>query len=216
MKLYQAGDRSGGVCEHCKAEVFTRMEYRDYAPTGWDVVVPDVLVAVCERCGRVVAVPHQSTPKVNEHRKRGAEDLEAVECRVSRAVEEVVDLVTASLGGGRGSLRPAILRYYLNLVADDPKIAEAIKRGGESGGKQKSDRRITIKIPRRQWGEAWSAARGAGVTSKSQLVRGIAGLAARDFGVSVPDGLLTAVDAGSSTASKARREGLRSLARAVL
>jgi len=216
MKLYQAGDRSVGICEHCKAEVFTRMEYRDYTPTGWDVTVPDVLVAVCEQCDQVVAVPHQSMPKVNEYRKR-KDDLKAIECRISRAVEEVVDLVTANLGGDRNAIRPAIIRYYLNIVAENPKIAEAIKReSGESGVKQKNDRRITIKIQQHQWGAAWSAAKRAGITSSGQLVRGIAGLAARDFHISAPAGLLAVVDAGSPKESKARRDNLQSLAKAIL
>jgi len=218
MKLYQAGDRSAAVCEHCKSRVAVRMEYRDYTPTGWEVTVPDVLVGVCERCGRVVSIPHQSTPKINEHRKAEDDAREAVECRVSRAVEDVVDLVTAALGGDRNALRPAIIRYYLDLVARDPKLAEAIGRGADEAGakRQKNDRRFTIKVQKHQWGSAWAAAREAGVTSKGQLVRGIVGLAARDFRVSAPDGLLAPVDAGSAKASKARREGLASLARAIL
>ena len=69
MRLYRSGDRSAGICEHCQARVNIRMEYRDYTPSGWGVTVPDVLVAVCERCGEVVGIPHQSTPRINEYRR---------------------------------------------------------------------------------------------------------------------------------------------------
>jgi hypothetical protein len=65
MRFFQAGDRSVGICEHCRRKVATRMEYRDYAPTGWNVTVADVLIAACEACGAVVNVPHQSMPKIN-------------------------------------------------------------------------------------------------------------------------------------------------------
>lgn len=217
MRLYQAGERSAGVCEHCKARVRTLMEYRDYTPTGWSVSIPDVLVAVCERCGRVVAVPHQSTPKINASRKDGDLDREAIECRISRPIEEVVDLVTATLGGDRTVIRPAIFRYYLNLVAEDPKIAQAVAlHGAQPASKSKNDRRITIKVRRVPWGVAWSAARDAGVVSKGQLVRGIAALAAHDFDVTAPPGVFAAVEAGGAKASSARRRELTSLAKAIL
>jgi YgiT-type zinc finger domain-containing protein len=69
MKPYQEGDRSAGICETCRSKVTTRMTSRHYTPAGRDVAVPDVLVAVCERCGDVVGIPHQSTLKINEYRE---------------------------------------------------------------------------------------------------------------------------------------------------
>jgi hypothetical protein len=193
------------------------MEYRDYTPTGWDVTVPDVLVAACERCGRVVAVPHQSTPKINEYRKDKECEREAIECRISRAVEDLVDHVTATLGGDRSVMRPAIFRYYLNLVAEDPKIAKAVMlHGARPTSGPKNDRRITIKVRRAPWGAAWAAARAAGVRDKGQLIRGIAALAARDFQVATPPGVFAEVEAGSLGEASSRRRDLKFLTKAML
>jgi hypothetical protein len=185
MKLYQAGDRSVGICESCRSKVMTRLVYRDYTPTGWDVTVPDVLVAVCDRCDSVVGIPHQSTPKINEFRKEKASTREGVEARIPRGIAEALELVTASLGGDPKLVRPAVIRYYLNLVARDPKVAEEVKKGSLSQlAAGKADRRLAVKVPRRFWEPAWSAAKVAGITSKGQLLRGVAVLAADDFQIS--------------------------------
>ncbi|WP_435008847.1 hypothetical protein P12x_000096 [Tundrisphaera lichenicola] len=213
MRLYRAGDQSAGICENCQARVNTRMEYRDYTPSGWSVTVPDVLVAVCERCGEVVGIPHQSTPRINEYREDKTTDREAIEGRVPRAIEDAVELVTASLGGEPKSVRTAIFRYYLNLVATNPEVAEAVKIGSLKPLAQgKADRRLSIKMHRHRWEPAWSAAKAAGIANKGQLLRGVAVLAADDFRIT------TDHDKGgnrskASRASQDRHAMLRALAK---
>lgn len=192
------------------------MEYRDYTPSGWDVTVPDVLVAVCERCDEVVGIPHQSTPRINEHRKDKATDRQAIEGRVSRAVEDAVELVTAALGGEPKSMRPAIFRYYLNLMATDRGVAEAVRLGSTKPiAKGKADRRLSIKMLRHHWEPAWIAARSVGITNRGQLLRGVAALAADDFQISTRDGEIT-VAPKASKASKVRCARLKSLAKNML
>lgn len=68
---WSVGDRSQAICEECGAVVETRFEYRAVPLTKPGVDVPDVLVAVCIACDHIVAVPHQSTPQLNEARKAG-------------------------------------------------------------------------------------------------------------------------------------------------
>ncbi len=216
MRLYRSGDRSMGICEGCKSRVNTRMEYRDYTPSGWDIAVPDILVAVCERCGGVVGIPHQSTPKLNEFRQGKAADSESIEARVPRVIEEAVELMTASLGGEPRSVRPTILRYYLNLIANDPAVAEAVKLGAAKpivmGG---SGRRLAVKMPRHRWEPAWESAKAVGISSKGQLLRGIVVLAAEDFRISIRDGHLP-VARKPSKASRDRVAMLMALARNIL
>jgi hypothetical protein len=216
MRLYQDGERSAGICERCRSKVTTRMVYRDYVPTGWDRLVPDVLVAVCDQCGQVVSVPQQSMPRVNEYRKELHPAREGVEARVPRGIVEALELVTATLGGEPKVIRPAVLRYYLNLLAEDPKVARAVKehslRGLAAG---KAVRRLSVKLYPRQWENAWSAARAAGIANRGQLLRGIAALAADDF--EIYDKFSD--DRASrkvSKSAKARNAFLRSLAKTVL
>jgi hypothetical protein len=215
LKLYQAGDRSAGICESCRHKVTTRMVYQNYTPKGWDVTVPDVLVAVCDECGEVVGIPHQSTPKINEYRKEKVSSRAGVEARVPRAIAEAIELVTAALGGDAKSVRSAVIRYYLNLAAKDPKVARAIKLGSmKSLAKGKADRRLTVKVQPHQWDLVWIAAKAAGITSKGQLLRGVAVLVAEDFQITI--GSSDPRDtAKPNKASKARSNFLRDFAKAI-
>ena len=66
MHLWREGDRSVGICERCRKRVNTRFERRTFPMERPRVDVPDVLVSVCDECGDIVDVPHQSTPKIAE------------------------------------------------------------------------------------------------------------------------------------------------------
>ena len=212
MRLYQAGDRSAAICETCESKVTTRMMYRDYTPTGWDVTVPDVLVAVCENCGAVAGIPHQSTPKINEYRKEKDSAKEGVEARVPRGIEEALELITASIGGDPKYVRPAIVRYYLHLMTKDPELAKAIKlESAKPLATGKAERRLGVKVPRQNWVPAWSAAKAAGISSKGQLLRGITLLAADDFQITQASNSQGVPK--QTRASKARCAFLRDLAK---
>ncbi len=213
MKLYQAGETSVGICETCQAKVTTRMVYRDYTPSGWDVTVPDVLVAVCDQCGNVVAIPHQSTPKINQFRKDQNSSKKAVQARIPRAIEEALDLVAANLGGDSKLLLPAIIRYYLNLVAENPDVAEQVKQTSLIPiARGKADRRIAIKIPQRQWNMTWTAAKHAGIANPGQLLRGLGILAADDFEIQ-PQGLQSGEFHRNPKAARIRSQFLRTMAK---
>jgi hypothetical protein len=67
--LWQVGDRSRAICEHCGGVVETRFELRTYALTTPATEVPDVLVAVCITCNHTVAVPYQSSATLNKARR---------------------------------------------------------------------------------------------------------------------------------------------------
>ena len=218
MRLYREGDKSAGICETCKCRVSTTMTYRDYRPTGWDVAVPDVMVASCDQCGAVVGVPHQSMAKINEFRtsgKLGAGSRarrEQLEGRIPRGIEELMGLIASSLGGEPSQVQPAIFRYYLGLVARDAKVAREVKLGSTRPlAMGRADRRLTIKVPGRQLGPALSAAKEAGITTKAQLLRGIAVLAADDIRISHGPAA-DRLTAKPTPASRARNKFLRDLA----
>jgi hypothetical protein len=67
--LWQVGDRSRGICEDCGTVAETRFELRTYPLRSPSVDVPEVLVGVCVTCKRTVAVPYQSSGKLNEARR---------------------------------------------------------------------------------------------------------------------------------------------------
>ncbi len=69
MKLWKEGDRSRSVCERCKRLVGTRFERRTVNLERPAVAVPDVLVAACTSCGETVAIPAQSSPRLQAARR---------------------------------------------------------------------------------------------------------------------------------------------------
>jgi RNase P subunit RPR2 len=66
--ILQPGDSTRAICEECGV-VDARFEMRTYPLSEPRVDVLDVLVAVCTICDRIVAVPYQSSPRLNEARR---------------------------------------------------------------------------------------------------------------------------------------------------
>lgn len=213
MRLYREGDRSAAICETCRDEVDTRMTYIDYTPPDTDVVVPDVLIGVCVECGNPASIPYQSAAKVVEHTRAGAgPPQETVNAMVPRALDDALGLAVATAGGRGKDVRPAMLRYYLGLVARDPDLAREVESRSKAGlAKGKASARLALQIDPRRWAEAAAAAKAAGM-SKSGLLRGVAALAADDFRIT-PTG--QPEPPKLSRAARARVEFLRGLARAL-
>ncbi len=64
--MYTIGDKSKAICENCKAVVPTTFAVRDVPFSDWSAVAESILVAVCDHCDDVVAIPAQSTPSIRE------------------------------------------------------------------------------------------------------------------------------------------------------
>jgi hypothetical protein len=76
-KLYEEGEKSKAICESCKQIVDTTFASRDVPFSEGKVEVKDILVAVCDLCDRVVAIPAQSTPAIRETRLKEVKAIEA-------------------------------------------------------------------------------------------------------------------------------------------
>lgn len=77
MKLYLAGEKGRAICES-DGRVSTTYRYRDVPFSDGSGVARKILVGVCDRCGKVVAVPPQSTPSIRAVRKNAQVPIEAV------------------------------------------------------------------------------------------------------------------------------------------
>ncbi len=66
MTLLTVGDKGKAACDTCKAFVTTTYALRNVPFSDNSGVVANLLVGVCDGCGSVVTLPHQSTPAVNE------------------------------------------------------------------------------------------------------------------------------------------------------
>jgi hypothetical protein len=146
------------------------------------MTVEDVLVSVCEECGEIVGVPHQSTPKIAEAR---AKELEKLEVRVPLALQDMLGLIAAKYEVRFEDLQAPLIRYYLRQVAKNARLAEAAKRlARDRLGQGPNKGRISCLVQGPVWREAWERAKQAGIRDKSELVRGLIVCAGVDTGIS--------------------------------
>lgn len=57
---YKVGDNSRAICYNCSKVVPTTFEIRDVPFDDGSGVITDMLVAVCNECDAIVAIPAQS------------------------------------------------------------------------------------------------------------------------------------------------------------
>ena len=65
MKTVKSGDKSKAICHECECVVETTFMKRDVVLSDNSAIVENVLVAVCDNCDLVVALPQQSSKQVN-------------------------------------------------------------------------------------------------------------------------------------------------------
>jgi hypothetical protein len=178
-KFWRAGDRSRAICEECGKVVETRFEYRTYSLSRPRVDVPDVLVAVCMVCDQTVAVPYQSSPRLNEARKAAEGALEA---RIPRHLEDVLAVVASHYGRNDSEFRAVVLRYYLHALGENEAFALHVRElaTGELA-RGTADERLSLKVQKPVLSRAWDSARNAGIRSKTDMVKGAILAAAEDL-----------------------------------
>src|SRR4051812_22752801 len=110
MKLWKEGDRSKGVCERCKRLVTTRFERRTVNLERPKATVHDVLVAVCDSCEEVVAVPHQSSLRLQEVRRQ---EVPRFEVRVPLVLNDALRLIASVHSARPEDFESSLIRYYL-------------------------------------------------------------------------------------------------------
>lgn len=67
MKIYKEGDKSKGICTHCKGLVNTTFKYADLKYEQF--TIPGVLQDFCDICESPVSIPLQSSYRIREFRE---------------------------------------------------------------------------------------------------------------------------------------------------
>ncbi len=172
MHLWREDDRSEAICRGCEKRVDTRFEVRGVTLHESGTTVPDVLVAVCEECGDIAAIPAQSTPKLKE--ARDSRKLQALETRIPSHLDDVVHLLSDHFAAGVAAFRPALLRFYLREVEGDPALALRVKSLAESElARGMARARVSLRVPEELLRAVRERAREAGIESDAALIRGI-------------------------------------------
>lgn len=177
--FWKEGDRSRAICEACHQVVETRFEYRDFTlQKPRRKIVPDVLVAVCTVCDRIVAVPFQSSPKLNELRKAEEAPLEA---RIPKHLEDVLAVVGSHYGRNDGEFRAAVLRYYLHEVGESAALAKRVREFARGDlAKGRATGRVSLKVQKAVLDRAWERSKELGM-KKTDMVKGAIVAAAADL-----------------------------------
>jgi len=130
MKFYEAGEKSKAICAQCQMLVTTTFRYRDVPFDDGEGIVKDILVAVCNICDTVVAIPAQSTPAIRRAREAAEVTLEV---SLSARDLQVLDLAALRIdSAATARFRKPLIAHFLKRLEDDPqapqRLAEKTRR----------------------------------------------------------------------------------------
>jgi hypothetical protein len=155
MKRYEEGEKSSAICEMCAALQPTTFRYRDVPFSDGSGTVPNILVAVCDGCGEVVATPPQSTPAIRKARK----DLSvSVEAKLPAPALAILDLALYRLDpSSAADLRKMLLVKVaadLSAQADAGRKMDALRAAYgrfRSANSHSPMRRLSFKLSRKAY-----------------------------------------------------------------
>lgn len=179
MELWNIGDRSEAICGHCKDIVPTTFVVRAVRLEDAKVTVPNVLVAVCNRCDETAAIPAQSGPLLHDALEKAPTKVVA---RVSRRLEDALRLIAAEYGVRDRDFRAPLLKYYLHEIAQHPQMAKRIKRLAHSDFvKGAKTGRVEVRLNEPVFAAAWTLAKKAGMRTQTELLQGMIAAATEDI-----------------------------------
>ncbi|KFX19947.1 MULTISPECIES: hypothetical protein [Pectobacterium] len=142
MKIFKVGDTQGALCNTCQSYETATFQLKNVPFSDNSGVVKQVLVGVCDRCGNVAIIPHQSTPMI---KKALNVQRKALESRVPTHMIDILNLASCELGGEPDFI-PTLMKYYLHTLAADHAAAKDIPRFLQSDlAKGKSEKRLSLK-----------------------------------------------------------------------
>ncbi|PWC13085.1 hypothetical protein B4923_07575 [Brenneria roseae subsp. americana] len=142
MKIFKVGDTQTVLCNLCRSCENVTFQLKDVPFSDGTGIVKQVLVGVCDQCGNVAVVPHQSTPMIKK-----ALDVQrkSLESRVPAHMIDILNLASSELGGAPDFV-PSLIKYYLHSLAADQEAAQDIPRLLQSDLAQgKSEKRLSLK-----------------------------------------------------------------------
>lgn len=156
----------------------TSFEIRDVPVSERNIIVPNVLVAVCSDCGEIAAVPTQSAPLLKEALEK---EPAKVVARINRRLEDSIRLISSHYGTRERDFRSLLVRYYLLELTCNQSLAKRVARLADSDVvKGKKTGRLEIRLPGLALAAAWDVAREAGLRNQTAMIEGILAAATED------------------------------------
>lgn len=111
MKLHYSGEKGRAICE-TDGRVSMTFRYRNVPFSDGSGDAKDILVGVCDSCGKVVSIPPQSTPAIRAARKSADVSIEA---KLPAVFLEVLDLACFRINSKlTPDFRKRLLMYYVH------------------------------------------------------------------------------------------------------
>ncbi len=114
MKILKVGDKAKAACETCQAVTGITYQLRDVPFSDGSDLTKNILAGVCDVCGAVTVIPHQSTPAIHSTLER---QRKAVESRLPAHMLDILNLVSVEVGGN-AALVPQIVKFYLHALSN--------------------------------------------------------------------------------------------------
>ena len=118
--VLKPGDTTRGGCESCKAMVFGTYNYGQIKLTD-GTVVENVMRALCDDCGEIIAVAHQSAPAIKA--ARAQRDLTKARSRTTvRVPRPLADFAASQLldRGANPDRLDLMLKTFVSMALDGP------------------------------------------------------------------------------------------------
>ena len=143
MKIYMEGEKSKGLCQTCKKQVPTTFRVSSVKRSSGKGRVDDILAARCDHCDHVVAIPQQSSPRIEEVLRKKY----SIEVRLPIHLRDILILACSHLqAGGGDQLKDSLVRYYIALADDNKQLSQRIKKFSDSDFAKGSSYRLSLKI----------------------------------------------------------------------
>lgn len=183
MKQYFEGDKGRAVCDE-HGLVATTFAYRDVPFDDGSGVVKNILVGLCDSCGKVVSIPPQSTPAIKAARPKAEIPLEAV---LPVTYLEALDLAIVRIATvATPSFRKPLLSYYAHRFASGaanvqtlPGVLRETKQLLESARTAAEPRRLSMKLNELTAGDIEGLARATSL-SKTDVIKSLVGQIRKD------------------------------------
>jgi len=142
MKILKEGDTKKVACETCGSFQNATFRLMDVPFSDGCGLVKNVLVGVCDVCGSVAVVPHQSTPLIKKQLDKQRKGLEG---RVPSHLVDILNLASDQLGAATDFV-PSLIKFYIHALSTN-EISPADLPGllMSDLAKGRSTKRISVK-----------------------------------------------------------------------
>ena len=174
MKLFRAGEKSKGICDHCRGLADATFHYRDVPFSDGNGTVKDILALVCDTCDEIIATPAQSTPAIRAAREIATKP---VEVSLPASFIEALDLAAFRIDPqATTEFRKRLLAYYIHRAAesDHPpeQFADRIAKNAGRFDGSAPKRRLSFKVTPRLNDEIDKITKRSNL-SKSDLIKSL-------------------------------------------